>query len=64
MYKDIKATSAMPKRHVMRVQFVASGREADCKVLARRTRAGKPEVRVERFGWLTFEPGTKIQVVK
>lgn len=63
MYKAIKAQSVTPK-HVLRVQFASSGREADCKVRAVRTREGAPQVRVERFGWLGFDKGETVQVVK
>ncbi len=64
MYKTIKAKSVVPGKHTVRVQFPASGREADCVAKAKRTRNGQPEVRVERFGWLTFDKDAKVQVVK
>lgn len=62
MYKEIKAKSVVPGRHTVRVKFAASGREAEVKALGKRTRAGKPEVRVERFGWMSL--GETVQVVK
>lgn len=62
MYKTIKAKSVTPGRHTVRVQFAASGREAEVKALGKRTVKGVPQVRVERFGWMNL--GETVQVVK
>jgi hypothetical protein len=51
-YRDIKATSVKPGKHLLFIEF-QPGREAEVKVVGKRTRKGQVDIRVERFGWLT-----------
>lgn len=63
MIKTIKATSVR-KGHTMFIEF-QPGREAEVKVVDKRTVKGEVEIRVERFGWMRgYRKDSMIAVVK